>query len=291
MHLAFAISDSAVYQRIKADGAQITRRYITAAVLLSAALILAFLAVLALFRGQVRLVEENEKIGRMAYVGTLASGLAHEIRNPLNAMSLHLGVIEEDLEDPREDSSERVGQIVRRLSAEVGQLDDAVSHFLAFALPQNRPRKRTRLADVARQSLASGRGELAKRDVRTVLELDEEAEIEGNPTGLRQVFHNLALNAAQAMNGPGGRLRVRLWREGHRARVAFEDTGRGIEPDRLEWIFGAFHSGRAGGAGFGLAIARRIVQDHNGRIWAESTPGKGSTFHLEFPLVSGEREV
>jgi len=284
LRLAYLVSDSAIYKRIEAAGAKITRRVALMTGLLSASLILAFLAAWALFRGQVRLLQEKEESDKMAYVGALASGLAHEIRNPLNAMSVNLGVIGEELEAPQPDSPERVAKIVQHMSAEVGQLDGVLASFLTFALPRDSRRERTRPAQAIREALESLESQIAQRRVDCALDLDENLEIEANPVGLRQAIHNVALNAVQAMDGPKRRLTVRCWKENRHAQVAIEDTGVGIEPQDLERVFEVFYSARPGGSGFGLPIAQRIVREHGGRIWAQSTLGKGSTFHMEFPL-------
>ncbi|MCX7016578.1 MAG: HAMP domain-containing sensor histidine kinase [Candidatus Sumerlaeota bacterium] len=284
LHLAYMISDSEIYRRIEAAGAEITRRVAVMTSVLCAGLVAAFIIVWALVRNQVRLLGENERLDRMAYVGTLASGLAHEICNPLNAMSVNLGVVEEDISDPRPDSTDRVKRILQRLSAEIGQLDTVLNNFLAYALPRESRRERTKPAAAIQDAVDSLEGELADRRIECALELDESLEIDGDPAGLRQTFHNLALNAIQAMDGPKRRLRVRCWKEDGRARIDFEDTGKGIEPEEMDRAFEVFYSSKPGGAGFGLPIAQRIVRDHGGRIWADSTPGKGATFHLEFPL-------
>lgn len=286
LHLALAVRDSETYRQIESAGRMITRRVAIMAGLLSGALILAFLGVWILFNNQARLIRENEQLNKMAYIGTLAGGLAHEIRNPLNAMSLNLGVVQEDLDDPQEDSDKRVRQIIGRLSREVEQLKETVVSFLAFAVPKEIQREFTRPATIVRDVLADLEEEIRSRGVEVEVDLSDSTQIEGDRAGLRQVFHNVILNALEAMTGPIRRLGIRQWQEGPSLRIDISDTGEGIRPEHLEKIFEPFHTQKARGTGFGLPIAQRIVRNHGGRIWAKPDLVTGATFCLEFPLPS-----
>jgi signal transduction histidine kinase len=285
--LAYALDESEIFKRIESAGEKITLRVQWMTALLSAALIGAFIVVWALVRGQWRLQGENERLNLMAYVGTLASGLAHEIRNPLNAMSVNLEVIEEDLDDPREDSPQRIGSIVKHLRTETRQLDSALNNFLEFALPHKGKIERVSLGGAVRQALAALQSKMDSERIGVDIDVDPGLQILGDPAGIRQVFHNIAMNAIQAMNGEKGRLAIRGWTAKGRVCLAFEDTGPGIPAQSLEKIFEVYSSSKPGGSGFGLAIARRIVQDHGGTIRAESPEGKGAVLTMEFLLPKG----
>jgi len=291
LHLALAVRDSETFREIETAGRMITRHVAVMGGLLSGALILAFIGVWILFNGQARLIRENEQLNKMAYVGTLASGLAHEIRNPLNAMSVNLGVVQEDLEDPREDSEGRVRQIVGRLMHEVEQLNGTVLNFLAFAIPREMKPERVHPVAVIDEVLESLQDQLRAQNVEVHRELAGDVEIAGDRGGLRQVFQNLIVNALEAMNGSERILTLRSRAEGRCLRLEVADSGEGIPARDLEKIFEPFHTAKARGTGFGLPIARRIVRDHGGRIWAESTIGRGATFCLQFPLPSGRHRA
>ncbi|GEM_PF-641394 len=289
LQVAMAIRDSATFRQIEQAGNRITQRVTLMASLLSLALILAFVAVYLLVKGQTRLIQENETLNRMAYVGTLAGGLAHEIRNPLNAMSVNLGVVQEDLEDPRPDSEPRVRQIVGRLLHEVDELNQTVTDFMAYAIPRSSERELVEPAAIVQNVLDSLEEQIASRGVRVDTQLETAIEIEADATGLRQVFYNLLMNAIEAMTGALRKLTIRSWREGNMLCMDFSDTGEGIPAEDWEKIFEPFHSAKARGSGFGLPIARRIVREHGGRIWLDSAPGEGTVFHLQFLLPSRQQ--
>jgi len=282
--LAYALDESEIFKRIESASRSVTLRVQWMTGLLSAALIGSFVIVWVLVRAQWRLEGENERLNLKAYVGTLASGLAHEIRNPLNAMSVNLEVIEEDLEDPREDSAQRVGSIVKHLRTETRQLDSALNNFLEFALPNKGKIEDIRLAEVVREALVSLVPQIDAGRIVIEVDIGADLEIRGDPVGIRQVFHNIVMNAIQAMNGGQGRLTIQAWLARRHVCMSFEDTGPGIPEEKLEKVFDAYSSSKPGGSGFGLAIARRIVQDHGGTIRAESAEGKGAVFTIEFLL-------
>ncbi|OPZ14575.1 MAG: Sensor protein ZraS [candidate division BRC1 bacterium ADurb.BinA364] len=286
LRLAFAVNESEIYKRIADAGSRITRRVAGMTAVLCLALVLAFGAVWRLVARNERLLAENEGLSRQAYVASLASGVAHQIRNPLNAMCVNLDVIEEDLNDPRADSADRMRRLVRRLKTEARQLEGVVGGFLRFALPRATRPEPIRLALPIRAALEELEDEIAMRKATVELDLDERLEARGDAEGLRQVAHNLALNALQAMTGPERRLAIRARARGAQAVVAFEDTGEGIPPDRLERLFEVGGSTKPAGGGFGLAIVRRIVDDHGGAISVESAEGKGTKIEIRFPLIS-----
>jgi signal transduction histidine kinase len=242
-------------------------------------------------RGE-RLEQQARETEQLAYVGTLAAGLAHEIRNPLNSLNLNMQLLEEDL--PAGD----VGEASRRLTAvtraEIARLERLVSEFLAYARP--RPLE---LAEVAAVDLLIGvrevlAGQIARRgaEVRLVDE-SEEASVRVDEEQIRQLLINLLQNALAATEGTGRRADILLLarREGDRVELEVHDNGRGIPPADRARIFDAFFSTRKGGTGLGLAIALRIARAHGGELRCDSDYGFGSRFVVSLPLARGDGEA
>ena len=223
---------------------------------------------------------EQEQLAR---IGTLAAGLAHEIRNPLNSLSLNMQMLEEDLVgDPRL-GTRRVLAITR---GEIGRLERLVTDFLAYARPRPLERRRvlaSSLLEHARDLLAS---QAAAERVQLRVEDDAPgAWLEVDPQQLSQLLLNLTQNAffACEQRGFGGKVVLRARREAGQVALEVEDNGVGISAEHREKVFEVFYSTRKGGTGLGLAIARRIATGHGGDIEVESTPGEGTIMRLWLP--------
>lgn len=230
-----------------------------------------------------RKLEEEVRIkDRMAAVGTLAAGLAHEIGNPLAAISGSVQLLSRSLAPDAEDAR----KLLEILLKESQRLDRTVKRFLDYA----RPIRSTAVEfDIAR--LLEEHFELLRHSPeltaqhRLELELDPPvAVVHADPDGISQIFWNLARNALKAMP-VGGTLRIRGQREATRYRLSFIDTGKGMGPEERANLFHPFHSFFDQGTGLGMAIVYRIVQDHDGSVAVESNPGGGHTrITVELPL-------
>lgn len=248
----------------------------------------AFAYVLRLLRRIRKAEEERQVAGRLAYVGTLASGLAHEIRNPLNAMNMNLQMLEEELAES-EAEEESLG-LLHASRAEVKRLEQLVQDFLAYA----RPRAATReLADpLSELSTVLGflRPQFEEAGVELRSELPEslpEVLLDGDR--FRQALLNVIQNALQASPG-GSSVTVKAAADAEGSvRVDVIDRGPGIPPDRLEKIFEVFYSERPGGTGLGLPIAQRILEAHGGHVEIDSRMGVGTTITLVLPAPGKER--
>jgi two-component system sensor histidine kinase PilS (NtrC family) len=222
---------------------------------------------------------------RLAAVGEMAAGIAHEIRNPLAAMGGSIQVLREEL--PLSDEQAQLMDIVLRESE---RLNNTIRSFLAYARPQRLAPTRLDFAAVVRDAARLLRNSADVRDGH-VVDVEVPADpvwYEADENQVRQIVWNLATNGLRAMGG-GGRLRlsVAIERPAHGGGdVVFsvEDQGCGIPADRLDDIFQPFHSTFHQGTGLGLAIVHRIVTDYSGVIQVSSTVGAGTTVRVRLPL-------
>lgn len=230
---------------------------------------------------EVRALEEAmARREQLARLGDLAAAVAHEVRNPLNAISMGLQRLGAEFQ-PAE--VQEYGRLVGLMRGEVARLDGIVEEFLSLARPLSLSMAPTDLDALLRSVAALVEGEAARADVRTVLSIADglpPARADGGR--LTQVLLNVALNALQAMPG-GGTLTLGATSAAKAVTLTVSDTGAGIPADLLPRIFEPYVTSKARGLGLGLAIARRIVEAHGGRIEAASEPGRGSRFTITLP--------
>ena len=232
-------------------------------------------------------VKEAEK---SAVIGRLASAIAHEIRNPLNYINLTLDHLRTSLAPNDPQKRALVEQLTLQLKAEVARINTRISEFLKYSRPANLNLQPLDLRETLRDALRIVEAQGAESGVETRLDANGDApSVLGDRESLRSLFTNLIINGMQAMEGEGGSLRVGLSSEDGRARVTVSDTGRGIDPEHIDKIFEPYYSTKETGTGLGLAIARKAVEDHDGNITVESTPGRGTTFTVELPLRRGDK--
>lgn len=247
-------------------------------------LVVGLFYVLHLIRKNRLLEQARQSASRASYVGLLASGLAHEIRNPLNAMNMNLQMLEEELQGAEVLQDDECADLLDSTKREIKRLEALVNNFLAYARPAQ-PRFESRdLNAVVGDVLRFLEADFRRSDVR--LESDFEPllpAVEIDETQLKQALMNLLVNARQVLKG-GGTVRVRT-RAGSRGDAVIEvsDDGPGIAEDQRERIFEVFYSSRGGGTGLGLPIARQIVERHGGAIELESRIGLGTTFRIHLP--------
>jgi PAS domain S-box-containing protein len=232
-------------------------------------------------------VESLERIGsqlqvseRLAALGRVTAGVAHEVKNPLNSMRLWLEVLKANM--PVEPEPQ---QAVKMLDSEIDRLDRAVKTFLNFTRPVELNLEETDLHTLLEEILDAARPSIAQAS----LELRADLPADCPPVLVdRQLIHqavlNLLINASE-FTDPGGRITLSLRRSGEFAVISVEDSGRGIPTGDQKKIFQLFFTTRPGGSGIGLANTFRFVQLHNGRIEFESETGRGTTFRVKLPLA------
>ena len=221
---------------------------------------------------------------RLSAVTLLAAGVAHEIGNPLNSLTIHLQLLERDLEDVSPEVRERLRELVGIAHQEVARLDQIINQFLRAVRPAPPQFEKASVLDVLRETLRFLGPEIDARDVLVEIEgPDAVPASQIDKAQLRQAFFNVIRNAVQAMSG-GGVLRIRVSHNDACVGVAFTDTGPGISSDDISHLFEPYHTTREEGTGLGLMIVQRIVRDHGGEIEVRSEPGQGTTFSIFLPL-------
>lgn len=218
---------------------------------------------------------------RVASLGRLTAGVAHEVKNPLNAMTIHLELLKQKLRSPDPVSAERHVEVI---GAEIRRLDDVVQGFLKFVRPEDVTLRPVKVGPLVAGVLEAIGPEAEQAGV-TCENLCQDAAlaIEGDEPLLRQALLNLAQNAVQAMPR-GGRLRLSCGPgKDDRVDIRIEDTGEGIPPEHLARIFDLYFTTKKRGSGIGLSLVFRTIQLHNGDIDVESTVGTGTTFVIKLP--------
>lgn len=290
------VEQSDEYKSIAASSQRITRALLFICLLLLVFLLGVFFILWKMFFRQLELQQNNARLDRMAYVGTLASGLAHEIRNPLSSMNVNLEVIREELQELNSEVAQRAGELSHRVQKEVAQLNATLTSFLDFALPRKEGYSHFPLRGLVEELLEAHAEELKVHDIQLELEFPPSAQtvIEADRRLMHQAVRNVLVNAIQILTTSVKRvIRIRI-RELPRDKIelSISDTGPGITEENLLKIFDVFFSTRKGGSGFGLAIARKIVEEHSGRLRAANNQESlGATFTMELPRMAQQEQT
>ena len=236
------------------------------------------------YRRYERLQQRTREAERLAELGTLTGGVAHELKNPLSTIQLNLQLLGEDL-SPENPAHGRLVSRLNTVQKETARLRDILDDFLRFAGRMELVKKPTNLNDMLEElvdfyspqaQLQRVSLRLRKHDHPLIAPVDERM--------LKQAILNLMINALQAMPESGGEIILSDAQIDGRAVIDVIDTGRGMEAETVGRIFDAYYSTKRTGTGLGLAISRRIIREHGGDIRVTSEPGKGSDFTISLPL-------
>src|SRR5258705_129162 len=245
---------------------------------------------------------------KLVAVGRLTAGIAHEVKNPLNAMMIHLELLRTKIKraavpkaepvvvgglglaeahSPERAEASDALQHVEIIESEIRRLDEVVQGFLKFTRPEDLRLQPVWVKDVFDEILPLIEPEARKNNVRVEVNAPSEAHrVNGDAAMLRQAFLNLAINACQAMPD-GGTLRLSCAAAAsNRVMVRFEDTGVGIPAEHLPKIFDLYFTTKDDGTGIGLSMVYRIIQLHDGEVEVESTKGRGTTFRVLLPRAN-----
>jgi signal transduction histidine kinase len=231
--------------------------------------------------------EEIERLHRtqisraehLATLGELATGLAHEIRNPLAGIAGVIEIVGRDLP-----STSPARAVVKDIRLEITRISRTLTDLLETARPRRPEVRRSNLNTTVEHAVMLARQQVLSRPIKIELKKAPDLpEVEHDSGQIHQVLLNLLLNAVQAIEKEGA-VNVEIGSREGCAFVTVSDTGRGISPHNLPNIFRPFYTTKGDGTGLGLSLAHRIVEDHHGRIEVSSVLGKGSKFEVVLPF-------
>ena len=228
--------------------------------------------------------EEKIESEKVSSIFLLAAGVAHELGNPLNSLTIHLQLMQRQL-NQIEDKKVR-SKMERSLTiclGEVERQDGIITHFLEAIRPSPPDFRDTNLTEVLESVLQVQEQELQNSKVTVEMEIGDEAPIiAGDMNQMKQVFFNIIKNAREAMQ-EGGTLQIQTRSDDDYFYVVIADTGQGIDKEDLASVFQPYYSTKDYGSGLGLMIVNRILRDHGGQVGIDSKPGVGTVISLKFP--------
>ena len=283
LFIHFGFDNTLIASRVAEDQSRINRRILVASSVVLALLLVALFYVRWLLK-QAQVIEaEAHTADRLAVLGTLASGLAHEIRNPLSAINLNLQMIEEEVAQSRTDSGE-MAQLLAGAKSEIRRLERLARNFLVYAKPLKLDRRVVSVPQILDQVV-----QLVAKECDTAgIELVRQdgpgpLEVRGDRDLLQQAVMNLLVNAREAIlaksDGPR-RISMGARRDPDHLVVWVRDTGTGVLEEEAGRLFDLFYSSKRGGTGLGLPIAQRIVEAHDGRLEWKNNDRGGAEFSM-----------
>jgi len=229
-------------------------------------------------------LEENlRRQEKLTAMGQLASGVAHEIRNPLNAIGMISQRLDKEFE-PNEDSEE-FHELTKIISSESRRIDAIIQQFLQFARPAKLNLEKTNLNELIESTVVLLKSQADQRQVVIAAHLQILPPILLDRNQMKQALLNLIRNSLEAIDGTGSiDIRTALTERKTEILIEIRDTGTGIDPETVPKIFNLYFTTKAKGTGLGLSLVHQIISQHNGRIEVESTVGKGTTFYVYLPV-------
>jgi signal transduction histidine kinase len=224
---------------------------------------------------------------KLAALGQLAAGIAHEIRNPLTSINILIHSLTENL--PTKNSR---WEDLKVIEEEILRINEIVDQFLRFAKPASPLFEKADLIPIFEETLQLLRPQIERGGISVQKEFESLPPATVDKEQMKQVILNLLMNAIQAMP-EAGRLGLsgRMSRDGHWVELTIQDSGIGIPLEDIDKLFDPFFSTKEGGIGLGLSIAHRIIDQHHGKIEVESKPGKGTLFTISLPISSEEEDA
>lgn len=227
------------------------------------------------------LTDQLVRADRLAAMGELTAGVAHEVRNPLGIIRASVQLVEDSGGDRA-----RIGEATQVIKQEIDRLDRVIKALLDFGRPSEPTLRPVNIEDVVSDVVLFTRQFAGQSNVEIETEyLGGTTPVSADPDQLKQVLVNLISNAVQAMEAGGGTIRIRAWGDDSFVFVAVSDDGPGIPRDILTKVFDPFFSTKDSGTGLGLTIVHRIIDQHGGRIEVASPPGEGTTFTVALPAT------
>ena len=239
----------------------------------------AILAVVSLFKTR-KMKKELQKKDRLAYLGEISGGLAHELKNPLNTVKMNIQLIEEDVQLM---GNQNLKRKINRINRELNHLANYLMNFLQFARTPSMKISKFDLNETINQVVTFFAPECTSSGITIKLNISQkQLQMRGDQKQIKQVLLNLLLNAKQASQ-KGSSIFVSCESKGENAILEIEDHGAGIPKDNIDIIFTPFFTTKKGGTGIGMSVVRRIIEDHAGKIAIESKLGKGTKIKISIP--------
>ena len=232
-------------------------------------------------------IRQSEKL---AAVGALASGIAHEIRNPLASISGSIQMLQGFLPHISDDQKKLMSISMK----EIDRLNDLISEFLEYVRPEKPPTEPVDIVQVLREVTEMVRfNKTFRNDVVTAVDFKSTGMIAGHFDKLKQAFLNIVINAYQAMEKQEEtpRLFIRTFNRDGNLVVSIKDNGPGMEEKTLKRLFEPFHTTKAKGTGLGLAVTHKIFESHGAKVFVESRKGEGAEFIIEFPELPSKQGI
>ena len=224
---------------------------------------------------------ESEKLNALTL---LAAGVAHEIGNPLNSLSLHLQLLERRVRELPEGDQKPLSDHLGTARTEIARLDTILKQFLQAMRPTKPEREPTDLHELLEESLFALSPELESREIPVKLDLAPDLpSLDLDPTQIKQALYNVIRNAYQAVDQGEGEIFIETQVTDYEATLAISDNGSGISPEAMGAMFEPFKTTKAKGTGLGMLIVRRILREHGGELEVESEEGAGTKVTLYFP--------
>lgn len=228
--------------------------------------------------------EEEIESERLNALTLLAAGVAHEIGNPLNSLSLHLQLLERKVRALPVGDQDSLLDHLKTSRTEIGRLDTILKQFLQAMRPTKPERRAVELHKLLEESLVALSPELESRNIRVELDFsDDVPSLDLDPTQIKQAIYNIIRNAYQAVGQPDGEISINSSATDYEVKLSISDNGSGISPEVMGAMFEPFQTTKANGTGLGMLIVRRILREHGGELEVESEEGAGTTVTLYFP--------
>ena len=231
-----------------------------------------------------RLENQLLRQARTKSLANLGASIAHEIRNPLNSISLNIQLIREWLSCTEENNQDEILETVQNVLNEINRLNDLIRDFLQFSRPADPQKKLQNPNEAVEQAMRLINENARRADVDVILSLSALPEIYIDKNQIAQAVYNIALNAIQSIEQQGGgRLEVSTFQNKDYCLIEIKDNGMGLPAHVYDKLFDLFYTTKEDGSGLGLPIANQIVENHDGRIVAENNLDRGACFSIYLP--------
>lgn len=234
-------------------------------------------------REERELEERLRKAEHLAGIGQFSRSIAHEIRNPLNFISLSIDHIREKYRPSDGRNSESFDSLILNIKKEIQRVSRFAESFLEYGRPLEMSMQKTDICKIIEDVLSLVAAKAQKEDIEIIKEYDIMPELIVDPEFIKTCLYNVILNAFQAMPN-GGRLTVRTRQADDKFSVTIEDTGVGIPEEKVGKVFDPFFTTKSKGLGLGLALTKRVIEEHKGKIDFKSREGEGSTVVMLLPM-------